>query len=138
MYWGFQEVMTRRLVLSLFVVAAVACGGGGGGGGTGSGSTPAPAASTVTFHESEFKIDPATQTLKAGTYTFEVVNDGTFPHDLWIAPQGSNDALAHTTVLNSQGQKASFQVDLKAGTYTIWCSVDGHRARGMEGTITVS
>lgn len=128
--------MTRRLVLSLLVVAAVACGGGGGG--ASSGSTPAPAAKTVTFHESEFKIDPATSTLKAGTYTIEAVNDGTFPHDLWIAPQGSNDALAHTTVLSGQGQKASFQVDLKAGTYSIWCAVDGHRARGMEGTITVS
>lgn len=130
--------MTRRLVLSLFVVAAMACGGGGSSNGSSSGSSPAPAAQTVTFHESEFKIDPATKTLKAGTYMFEVVNDGTFPHDLWIAPQGSNDALAKSTVLTTQGQKSSFQVDLKAGTYTIWCAVDSHRARGMEGTITVS
>jgi plastocyanin len=130
--------MTRRLVLSLLVMAAAACGGGGGGGGSSTSSSAAPAAQTVTFHESEFKITPATQTLKAGTYTFEVINDGSFPHDLWIAPQGSNDALAHSTQLSSQGQKTTFQVDLKAGTYTIWCAVDGHRARGMEGTITVS
>ncbi len=131
--------MTRRLVLSLFVVAAVACGGGGSGGnGSGSGSSSGSSVQTVTFHESEFKIDPATKTLKAGTYTVEVINDGTFPHDLWISQQGSNDALAKTTVMTSQGQKASFQIDLKAGTYTIWCAVDSHRARGMEGTITVS
>jgi uncharacterized cupredoxin-like copper-binding protein len=29
-------------------------------------------------------------------------------------------------------------VTLKAGTYKFFCGVDGHRAGGMEGTLTVS
>jgi uncharacterized cupredoxin-like copper-binding protein len=35
------------------------------------------------------------------------------------------------------GDSQSNKVDLKPGTYTFYCNVTGHRAQGMEGTITV-
>jgi uncharacterized cupredoxin-like copper-binding protein len=115
------------------LTAAAACGGGSGS----TASTPPPAAKpqTLTFTETEFKIDASSSTVKAGSYTFSVVNKGQFPHDLHIAtPDGSE--VAKTDVLQANAS-TTIQVTLKAGTYTTWCAVDSHRARGMQGTLTV-
>ena len=129
--------MTRRLLMAALTSALAvmaACGGDNGNGGTA--STPTPSASSVTFTETEFKIDTASTSLKAGDYTFKVDNKGQFPHDLHIAtPDGSE--IGKTDVLQA-GQSGSLQVSLKAGTYQIWCAVDSHRARGMQGTLTVT
>jgi uncharacterized cupredoxin-like copper-binding protein len=130
--------MTRRLLMAATMTAAMAVAaacGGGSGGGTASTPTPAATPQTITFTETEFKIDPASSTVKAGDYTFMVQNKGAFPHDLHIAtPDGSE--VAKTDLLQANGS-GSIQVTLRAGTYTIWCAVDGHRARGMQGTLTV-
>jgi uncharacterized cupredoxin-like copper-binding protein len=130
---------TRSLfaaVLTGAAVVAMACGGGSSSGGGSAASTPAPTPQTVTFKETEFKIAPSTTTFKAGDYVFVTENDGKFPHDLHIAtPDGSE--LGHSPQIPA-GQTANFQVSLKSGTYTLWCAVDGHRANGMETTITVS
>jgi plastocyanin len=123
---------TTGFALTLFVVAA--CGGGAAS--TAGPPTPATSAQTVTFTETEFKIDPATPSLKAGSYAFEVVNKGSFPHDLHVATADGTE-IARSSQING-GQTTTFQVALRAGTYTIWCAVDGHRARGMEGKVTVS
>jgi uncharacterized cupredoxin-like copper-binding protein len=134
------------VALTVGAVAAAACGGGSGSGsGSGSssnsGSTPATSApsgqgQTVTFTETEFKITTASTNLTAGSYTFDVQNKGSFTHDLHIAtPDGSE--IGATSIIQP-GASATLQVTLKAGTYTIWCAVDSHRAEGMQGTLTVS
>ena len=35
------------------------------------------------------------------------------------------------------GDTSTGKVDLKPGKYTFYCNITGHRAQGMEGTITV-
>ena len=35
------------------------------------------------------------------------------------------------------GSTQSKKIDLKPGTYDFYCSITGHRAAGMEGTLTV-
>lgn len=132
--------MIRRLLVAALATGAVtaaACGGGGSGSGSGSSApTAAPAAQTVTFTETEFKIDTASTNLKAGSYTFDVENKGSFPHDLHIATSDGSE-IGATSVINPNAS-ATLQVTLKAGTYQIWCAVDSHRARGMQGTLTVT
>jgi uncharacterized cupredoxin-like copper-binding protein len=134
----------RRLFLAALATTALAvaaCGGSSGSGeGSGSssgssGSSSSSSAQTATFTLSEFKIDTASTTLKAGDYTFKVNNTGKFPHDLHIATSDGSE-VGKSVVLNA-GQSGDFQVSLKAGTYQIWCAVDAHKAQGMQGTLTV-
>jgi uncharacterized cupredoxin-like copper-binding protein len=35
------------------------------------------------------------------------------------------------------GDVSEIDVDVDAGEYTFYCSVEGHREAGMEGTLTV-
>jgi uncharacterized cupredoxin-like copper-binding protein len=136
--------MIRRLLVAALTtgaIAAAACGGSspsssGSGSGSGSSGGSSGASQTVTFTENEFTITTASTTLKAGSYTFDVQNKGSFTHDLHIAtPDGSE--IGATSVIQPGGS-ATLQVTLKAGTYSIWCAVDSHRARGMQGTLTVT
>jgi uncharacterized cupredoxin-like copper-binding protein len=135
--------MIRRLLvvaLTIGAVAAAACGGGSGSGsgsGSSSGSSTATSSGqTVTFTLTEFKITTASTNLTAGSYTFDVQNKGSFQHDLHIATSDGSEIGA--TPVIQPGASATLQVTLKAGSYTTWCAVDGHRAQGMQGTLTVS
>ena len=56
--------------------------------------------------------------------------------------QETTGSTTHTFVLDGQDFKLtdddSGDIDLAAGDYTFYCDVPGHRAAGMEGTLTVS
>ncbi|MDQ2791016.1 MAG: cupredoxin domain-containing protein [Actinomycetota bacterium] len=89
---------------------------------------------TVTAVEKDFSIELSEKTFAPGTHTFRVQNQGSSPHDLSIT--GPGVANAESQVINS-GATTELTVTLEPGTYQLWCSVDGHRAKGMETTITV-
>ncbi|MEO8290759.1 MAG: plastocyanin/azurin family copper-binding protein [Gaiellaceae bacterium] len=139
--------MTRRalpllLILTAFALGLAACGGGsdsasttpaatGGGstGGGGGGETLKIAADP----SGALKYDPTALTASAGSVTIDFTNDSSLPHDVTVEGPGVEDV--GTDVVT--GASASVTVDLQAGEYTYYCSVDGHRAAGMEGKITV-
>jgi uncharacterized cupredoxin-like copper-binding protein len=92
-------------------------------------------AQTVQVSEKEFKITLQSTTLKPGSYTFDLSNDGQQPHDLTIARSG--ETKAKTPVING-GQHATLKVKLTAGDYEFYCSVPGHKQLGMDVKVKVA
>ena len=102
--------------------------GGGGGGG-------AASKLTVTADPGgALKFDKTSLSTKAGKVTVTMDNPSSTPHALNIEGNGIEEKGTKTL---TQG-KASVTVNLKAGKYEFYCPVDGHKAAGMEGTLTVN
>lgn len=81
----------------------------------------------------QLAFDRTTATVRAGPVAVELVNRSPVPHDVTIA-EGSR-VLARTPTI--EGATAKVRADLAPGEYAFYCSVDGHRQAGMEGTLTV-
>jgi plastocyanin len=84
--------------------------------------------------EVEYKIELPKTTFAPGTYTFVVYNKGRIVHNLNVQGGGSTEATQDIQP-NANGSVA---VELKTGTYTLFCSIPGHRQQGMQQKITVS
>src|SRR5215218_2253093 len=97
--------------------------GGGGGGETVDVSAPA---------DGSLKFDQSTLKAKAGKVTFKFDNPSGVPHAFEVEGNGVEEET--DTVTKSD---ASVTVDLKPGTYEYYCPVDGHKAAGMKGKLTV-
>jgi len=146
----------RKLVLmaalgALSSLALAACGGGDS---SSSSTTPAASSSSTTTSSTpaaggggggstvNVEADPGgnlayTQTsltANAGSDTIDFNNPASIPHNVTIEDSSGKTVGATDTIT---GSKTSTTVDLKAGTYTYFCSVDSHRQAGMEGTLTV-
>jgi uncharacterized cupredoxin-like copper-binding protein len=90
---------------------------------------------TVKVSEKEFKITLPSTTLNAGSYSFDLSNDGKVQHDLTIDGPGVNN---EKTPLVNGGQHATLKVKLKAGDYDFYCSVPGHKQLGMDVKVKVA
>ena len=101
--------------------------GGGGGGGGGTVSLSADPSGALAYQETSL-------TAKAGNDTIDFDNPAPLDHDVCVEDSSGKQLGCSDTVTEG---KASLTLNLKSGTYTYYCSVDGHRAAGMEGTLTV-
>jgi uncharacterized cupredoxin-like copper-binding protein len=118
----------------LAAVVLVACGGGGDSGGDSKAyvEPKGAATETISIEAGNFYFKPDTISAKPGIAKIaltaqngihDFVFDGAYPGFQLEADGG--------------GGTQSKKIDLKPGKYTFYCSIAGHRAAGMEGTLTV-
>lgn len=120
--FGALVAVTAFLIAAVAVVAIVnkdsstASGGG----------SSAPVAVSLT----EYKINPSAITATVGG-KLEVTNNGTMPHNLVVTNGPKTPDIA-------PGKSATLDLSsLKAGTYEVTCTIPGHAAAGMKGTLTI-
>lgn len=98
------------------------------------GNQPAAAANPeiqVQLTEYEIQMPDA---IAAGAQTFHITDAGRLNHNFVIEGNGISQKLANDL---TRGDSTDMTVNLKPGTFTVYCPVDKHRARGMQRTITV-
>jgi uncharacterized cupredoxin-like copper-binding protein len=93
-----------------------------------------PAVTHVRVGETEYLLNPANPVVRpAGVIEFFARNQGKMTHALAVE-------TPHGTVRSgniSPGATVRLKVDLPPGRYTWYCPIDGHKAKGMSGTIRV-
>jgi len=107
--------------------AATNGGGAGGGGGSSTVSFEADPAGGLAYTTDE-------ASAKAGDVTIDFKNPQPVAHDV-VIEDASGSEVGGTDVITESSTSANVK-GLKAGEYTFYCSVPGHREAGMEGTLT--
>jgi plastocyanin len=90
---------------------------------------------TVTISEAEFSLTPNTVAVaRPGTVPFKVRNVGHIVHALEIEGKG----VEEKTDSIQPGQSTTLTVQLgRAGSYEMYCPIDGHEDKGMKGIVRV-
>jgi uncharacterized cupredoxin-like copper-binding protein len=136
-------MMRRILGIAVPVaVAAVALAGCGSSSSTTTKSaTKSVTLSTSGAHAVKLSADPSalkfnttTLSAKAGTVTITMNNPAPLEHGIAVEGNG----VDKDGKIVGQGGTSVLAVQLKAGKYTFFCPVPGHRQAGMQGTLTVT
>lgn len=136
----------KRLIIFCLAAVFVAAGCGGSSNSSTSSSTAAAPASTgaassgggggtkltLAADPSQLKYDKSQLSAPAGKVTITMTNPSPLQHN--VSLKGGVSANGNTV---GKGGKSVVTATLKAGKYTFYCSVDGHAAAGMSGTLTV-
>jgi plastocyanin len=109
------------------------------GGNATSTPSPAPSGTVKTLLLSadptgQLRFDKNTLAAPAGTVRITLNNPAPVPHNISIEGPGGLSKQGPTV---QKGGASQVVATLKAGTYTYYCSVPGHRQAGMQGTLTV-
>jgi plastocyanin len=142
---GFVAFMLGTVGTLVLVIAVLTVGGskpvpfataapvsGGSAVAGGGNDVPAPAGdNAINAVEKDFAIALDKTTIKAGSITFNVKNNGPSPHNIEIKE------LSKATTNIDPGKSATLAVDLKPGTYTVICNIPGHEQLGMKVMLTV-
>jgi hypothetical protein len=103
---------------------------------------PAPPApdpvlpSFVSVGAKEFSLTLSRPLVGKGSVRVELRNNGEDPHNLVLSPEGTHTPLASFSTLDP-GTYERRSVTLDPGRYQLWCSLEGHEAKGMSVTLRV-
>ena len=123
--------MRKPSLITMALAGALAVAGCSSSSGSSAYTPPTgPPVKTFDIAASNFAFAPNTLTSPAGVIQFNLKSDGL--HDLVIEGQPGFQIEA------TSGDTKSGKIKLAKGKYTFYCSVAGHRAKGMEGTLTVT
>jgi len=124
----------RGAIAAAAAVAIVAgCGGGNDSEAKPYQEPKGAAAETVKIEAGNFYFKPDAITTNAGIVQLEL-DDAQGTHTLVFDNDKAPGFLLE--VSNSDAHDAK-KIELTRGKYTFYCNILGHRAQGMEGTITV-
>ena len=120
------------LLAVTFAFVLAACGGGGGGDDEAYVEPKGEARETICIAAKNFSFTPDDITTEPGIVELELVGEGGI-HDLVF-----DDGAYPGFMVEVQGDGTDAKkIDLERGTFTFYCNIPGHRAGGMEGTLTV-
>ncbi|MEA2143859.1 MAG: hypothetical protein QOI64_2289 [Solirubrobacteraceae bacterium] len=97
---------------------------------------PGVKATTLTLSADQggaLKFDKTALDAAAGPVKIDMTNPAPVSHDVSLRGPGVDEHGDQVT----SGGKSTVQADLKPGAYEFYCSVTGHEAAGMKGTLTV-
>ncbi|HEX6653370.1 MAG TPA: plastocyanin/azurin family copper-binding protein [Thermoleophilaceae bacterium] len=142
-------------LLCAFAIPIAGCGGDDDSGGGGSGSSSSSSGNTDTGGGSSassggggagvlkiaadpngaLKFDKTSLQAKSGKVTIVMTNTSSIPHAVELEGGGIEKKGA---IVTGGGSVSRVTANLKPGKYEFYCPVDGHKAAGMKGTLTVS
>jgi len=93
-------------------------------------------ATFVSVAAKEFSLTLSRPLVGKGSVRVELRNNGEDPHNLVVSPEGTHTPLASFSTLGP-GTYERRSVTLDPGRYQLWCSLEGHEAKGMSVTLRV-
>jgi plastocyanin len=147
-----RSTSKRAAVATGLAIAVLAAGCGSSSSGASSSvssaiSSPASAVSSavssaaaghvveIDVADSGLQFVSSTATASAGPVVIRSKNPQSLGHDIAIRGNGVD---MKGDIVSDGGVSTITISDLKPGTYTYYCSVPGHEAAGMKGTLTVN
>ena len=86
---------------------------------------------------SEFRLTLSRPALAAGPVTVELRNVGEDPHNLIVSPDDGSHSVIAAFAETPSGDLLTQGMNLPAGKYYLWCSLEGHEAAGMSARLRV-
>jgi iron uptake system component EfeO len=91
---------------------------------------------TIAVVASDLKYEPKALTARPGSVTFSVKNEGAIEHN-FIVETTSGQQIARIANIEV-GKTETVSAEFAAGTYSVVCTLPGHKEAGMVGTLTVA